>query len=218
MASRVMHLAIANEIMKQVHIKDFERFRLGIVLPDAYNNNIQSTTNSHLKYTTVDNTKKTYKLAWFRKTYAKQLKNDDLYLGYYLHLIQDTIFRYFVYSLHNWDPYPKGNTERLHNDYRLLNNYVIDRYNLPKCLNIPDNIKEEPIFNIYPFDIEQLLTDFKTDFDQYNNGDAFFFTQKMTDEFIKIATEKCIQEINSLNSGKTTIDELEWAWDNNPPK
>lgn len=218
MASRVMHLAIANEIINQIHLEDTNRFRLGIILPDAYNRNVQSATNSHLKYTTDCGTKKTYKLAWFRKTYAEQLKNDDLYLGYYLHLIQDTIFRYFVYSLHSWNPYPKGNTERLHNDYKLLNNYVIDRYNLPTILTIPDKIKEEPIFHIYPFDLEQLLSDFKTDFEPYNNGEAFFFTKEMTDGFIKMATEKCVAEINAINNDKSTIDELEWAWDNNPPK
>lgn len=218
MASRVMHHAIAAEIIKQIPIKDVNRFRLGIILPDAYNRNVQTSNNSHLKYTTTDGTKKTYKLDWFRKTYAKQLKNDDLYLGYYLHLIQDTIFRYFVYSLYNWDPYPKGNTERLHNDYKLLNNYVIDRYKLPNNLMISDNIKDESIFEFYPFDLEQLSVDLKADFEPYNSGDAFFFTQKMTDRFIKMATEKCIEEINALNNGKSTFDELEWAWDNNPPK
>lgn len=217
MASRVMHLAIAAEIIKQVPIKDVNRFRLGIILPDAYNHNVQTANNSHLKYTTANGTKKTYKLDWFRKTYAEQLKKDDLYLGYYLHLIQDTIFRYFMYSLYKWDPYPKGNTERLHNDYRLLNNYVIDRYKLPDSLVIPDRIQKEPIFDIYPFDTEQLSTDFKTDFESYNNGYAFFFTKEMTDEFIKMATEKCIAEIKAINNGKSVINELKWAWDNNPP-
>ena len=179
MASRVMHLAVANEIMKQVDIKDIERFRLGIIMPDAYKHNIQSATDSHLKYTTEDGTKKTYKLTWFRETYKEQLKNDELYLGYYLHLIQDIIFRYFVYSLHNWDPYPKGNIERLHNDYKLLNNYVVDKYNIFNCLIIPDGINQESIFDIYPFDLQQLSSDFKTDFEKYDNGKAFFFTQQM---------------------------------------
>lgn len=213
MASRVMRLAIANEIMKQVQINDIERFRFGVILPDAY----KSATDSHLKYTTEDGTKKTYKLAWFRKNYAEKLKTDDLYLGYYLHLIQDTIFRYFVYSLYNWDPYPKGNIERLHNDYKLLNIYVIKKFNVSDTLCIPENILNESIFEIYPFDIEQMLKDFKTDFEPYNDGKAFFFTQKMADEYIKMATEKCLEEIKALQNGSSTIDEMEWAWDKNPP-
>ncbi len=218
MASRVMHLAIANEIMKQVKINDIDRFRLGVVLPDAYKHNIQSATDSHLKYTTEDGTKKTYKLAWYRETYGELMKTDELYLGYYLHLIQDTIFRYFVYSLHNWDPYPKGNIERLHNDYKLLNNYVVNEYNISKSLVIPENITDEPIFEIYPFDVEQFSADFKTDFEPYSDGEAFFFTQKMADEYIKMAKEKCLEEIKALKSGTSTINELEWAWDKKPPK
>ena len=58
MASRVMHLAIAAEIAKQIHIKDINRFRLGVILPDAYNRDVQTANNSHLKYTTADGTKK----------------------------------------------------------------------------------------------------------------------------------------------------------------
>lgn len=218
MASRVMHLAIANEIMKQVQINDIDRFRLGIILPDAYKHNIQSATDSHLKYTTENGTKKTYKLAWFRKTYGERMKTDELYLGYYLHLIQDTIFRYFVYSLHNWDPYPKGNIERLHNDYKLLNNYVVNEYNISNSLVIPQDINEELIFDIYPFDTKQLSADFKKDFEPYSDGEAFFFTQKMADEYIKMATEKCLEEIKALENGTLTMNELEWAWDKNPPK
>ena len=218
MASRVMHLAIAGEIMKQVSVRDAARFRLGSVLPDAYKHSIQAATDSHLKYSFADGTKKTYKLTWFRKTYARQMQNDYLYLGYYLHLIQDTVFRYFVYSLHNWDPYPSGNIGRLHNDYKLLNRYVIDKYGLSDVLVIPDTIEAEPIFDIYPFDTVQLYADFKSDFAPYNNGTAFFFTEEMTDDFIRMATEKCLAEMQALKIGQTTMDEKEWAWDKNPPK
>lgn len=58
----------------------------------------------------------------------------------------------------------------------------------------------------------------ESDFETYNNGEAFFFTQKMADEYIKMATGKCIEEIKALQNGSSTIDEMEWAWDKNPPK
>lgn len=218
MASRVIHMAIANEIMKQINVKDVERFRLGTILPDAYMHNIQSATDSHLKYTTADGTKKTYKLAWFREVYGAKMKTDELYMGYYLHLIQDMVYRYFVYSLHNWDPYPKGNIGRLHNDYKLLNGYIIGKYKLNDSLVIPANLDKEPVFDIYPFDVARLSTDFKADFEPYNDGEVFFFTQDMADEFISMATEKCISEIKALADGESTIDELQYAWDKQTPK
>lgn len=39
MASRMLHLAVLEELMKKIpiKIKDKNRFRLGCVLPDAYN-------------------------------------------------------------------------------------------------------------------------------------------------------------------------------------
>ena len=111
-----------------------------------------------------------------------------------------------------------GPIERLHNDYKLLNNYVVNEYNISDSLVIPDGINEEPIFDIYPFDIVQLSADFKTDFEPYSDGEAFFFTQKMADEYIKMATGKCLEEIKALENGSFTIDEMEWAWDKNPPK
>lgn len=135
-----------------------------------------------------------------------------------MRLIQDTIFRCFVYTLHNWDPYLKGNIEHLHNDYKLLNNYVVGEYNISDYLVLTENINTEAIFDVYTFDIEQLSADFKTDFEVFNHGEAFFFTQKMADEYIKMATEKCLEEIKALESGTSTINELEWSWDKNPPK
>ncbi|MBQ6863043.1 MAG: hypothetical protein IJO14_02270 [Clostridia bacterium] len=218
MASRIMHFAIANELQKQVNIKDPQRFCLGILLPDAYVHSIQAATDSHLKYTVADGQKKTYRLQWFRETYAQQLQNDDLYLGYYLHLIQDMVFRRFVYDMHNWDPYPQGNIERLHNDYKLLNDYLVKQYTLCNTLRVPDDVHKEALFSIYPFDLPQLQTDFAADFEPYCEGEIFFFTHKMADEYIAMATQHCIAEMQALQAGGFTFDEEQWAWDKNPPK
>lgn len=75
MASRVMHLAIAAEIMKQEPIKDINRFRLGVILPDAYNRNVQTVNNSHLKYTTADGAKKDIQIKLVQKDLRRSVKN-----------------------------------------------------------------------------------------------------------------------------------------------
>ena len=217
MASRMMHLAIASEICKRLPLEDPERFRLGTLLPDAYVHNIQSATDSHLKYAFANGQKKTYKLAWFRTQFADRLLQDSLYTGYYLHLIQDMVFRCFVYTLHDWDPYPKGNIQKLHNDYKLLNPYIIRQYQLKNHLIIPSDFDSEPIFSIYPFDTKQLTADFSADFLPYNNGSAFFFTQQMTDDYIKMATEKSLLEYAALQNNTSAFDEQEWSWEQNPP-
>lgn len=116
MASRIMHLAIAGGVAQKTEIKDIKRFRLGIVLPDAYSPEV-NTEISHLKINILEGTKKTYKLAYFRETYADEIIKDSLYLGYYMHLIQDILYRKFVYDKYKWNPMIEGNVKRLHNDY-----------------------------------------------------------------------------------------------------
>ena len=148
-----MHLAIANEIAKRIPIRDFERFQVGSILPDAYADGI-STAESHLKTKIKNKTQNTYRLSYFRERYQDELKNDSLYLGYYMHLVQDILFRHFVYDDYKWDPVPKGNIERLHKDYGLINKYVIKKYGLTEKTNISGDLKTEKTMEIYPFDLE----------------------------------------------------------------
>ena len=121
MASRILHLAVAEEIMKQVNIKDKNRFRLGCILPDAYN----QRSDSHLKMFVCGNSKKTYDLDKFISLFKNEINEDELYIGYYLHLIQDLIFRELVYDKYKYDPTISGSVQRLHNDYHLTNLYAI---------------------------------------------------------------------------------------------
>lgn len=211
MASRIMHLAIANEIAKQISIQDMNRFRVGSMLPDAYAKGL-STAESHLKKKINNNTQNTYGLSYFRKKYQEEMEHDSLYLGYYMHLIQDILFRHFVYDDYKWDPVPEGNIERLHKDYGLINTYVINKYGLANETSISMNLKTEKIMEIYPFDLQQLEVNLYNDFQVSHEGEIFFFTGIMADEYITMATKKCIEEIKAMKNGIYTIDEEEYAW------
>ena len=92
MASRILHLIVAKEIIKQIKIKDENRFKFGMILPDAYNGDIDKAS-SHMKIVICDGRKKTYDLTQFKREFAKEIYENDLYLGYYLHLLQDMIYR-----------------------------------------------------------------------------------------------------------------------------
>ena len=65
-------------------------------------------------------------LECFRDRYGKYMKKDDLYLGYYLHLIQDMLYRRVMYGEHGWNSSVPGNVEKLYRDYEILNEYVSD--------------------------------------------------------------------------------------------
>ena len=79
MASRILHLAAAEMIMRQLEINDKNRFRLGIILPDAYNMK-GSKEDSHLKISVMGNSRKTYDLDKFRHIFREQMTEDELYM------------------------------------------------------------------------------------------------------------------------------------------
>mgnify|MGYP007098668772 CR=1 FL=1 len=209
MASRIIHLAITDRILKGYRCKDRNRLELGSILPDA-----AAGGNSHLKTGIANGTKKTYDLTAFRSKFLTKMTEDDLYLGYYMHLIQDMYFRNFVYNRYHWNPLPPGNVERLHHDYALINQYVVQKYALTDTITVPSEFDAEPLNELGPFTIRQFLADMKTDFHSSPTGTAFFFTPKMADEFITLAGEKCEHEIDSLYNGLDCIDEKTLAWRN----
>lgn len=211
MASRIMHLAIAEILIRRGAAANADRFRLGSVMPDAYGGGL-GTAASHFKARVINGTKNTYRLSDFRKDYAAELLSDDLYLGYYLHLVQDMLFRNYVYDIHGWNPVPQGNPQRLHNDYALLNPYIIGRYALESRLLIPDDIAGQRLMAVYPFDLQQLVHDISGDFSACAQGEHFFFTRQMADEFIGMAASRCAEEISALKSGGSLIDEIRYAW------
>lgn len=211
MASRIIHLAIIEKIKSKINVKDINRLKLGSILPDAYNENC-STNVSHLKIDTCNGTKKTYDLNYFRDVYGEQMRSDDLYLGYYLHLIQDMAFRYFVYEQYKWNPMIPGNVERLHNDYRLINTYVIEQYCLKPDIYIPKDFEQESINRLYSFDVVGQINDLKNDFIPYNEGEIFFFTKEMADLFIEDAERICQREVEAIFHGGLLTNQELGAW------
>lgn len=211
MASTIMHMVITELAAKAVSIQNTERLLLGAVLPDAYTDGVPKK-KSHLDRYICGNAKKTYDLTGFRKHFEAEMKTDNLYLGYYLHLIQDLIYRDFVYREHHWNPCIPGNVERLHHDYSLLNDYIIKKYYVQNTINIPENFATEQIHKLYPFDTKKLLSNLQVQFMPGTEGEIFFFTKEMADQFIKKAVNICIKELQSFFSGKKYVDEYTWAW------
>ena len=107
MASSMIHLAIVQGMRKEVSFRDINRLFLGVILPDG-----AVAGNGHLKKKICENTRYTYDLEFFRDRYGKYMKKDDLYLGYYLHLIQDMLYRRFMYGEHGWNSSAPGNVEK----------------------------------------------------------------------------------------------------------
>lgn len=105
MASSMIHLAITKGLTEERETKALERLFLGSILPDG-----AVSGNSHLKKCLTDNDF-TYDLEFFRTRFGEQMQKDPLYLGYYLHLVQDLFFRNFIYGEYHFDSSIPGNVE-----------------------------------------------------------------------------------------------------------
>ena len=209
MASRIIHYALAKEILKHYNYKDSNRFYLGSVLPDASKtNNREAHFNKYLD----NDTKKTHDLTLFRGLYLDKMLDDDLYLAYYLHLLEDIIFREFMYHKFDFNPYEKGYISTLHNDYHILNKYFIDKYNLEFEIEIPNNIYEEELIKAYEFNIEEFLNEMKEDFKDNINEEAKFFTKEKADKFFNKCLEICLKEIDAIFINHKYLNEDDYKW------
>ena len=206
MASRIVHLAIADELIKKAEIKDKDRFRIGSLLPDA----IPDKKAHYSKRIGED--RKTFDLSYFYERYKDKILTDDLYLGYHLHLLEDVLFRWYMYEIRGYTPAVKGNVEALHNDYSLINAYVRDKYEISDYITLPEGIKEEEIFKDFDFDIEGLLEEFKEDLKCEAEGEAVFFDRKAADMYIDKCVKECLKEMEALRIGERYFNEDDYAW------
>ena len=211
MASSIVHLAVTNELTKQISFTDTNRLKFGAIVAD-YGAGGNQNGNSHLKVNVLDGKKKTYDFDRFRDLFGKRMLSDDLYMGYYLHLVQDSLYRQFVYDRYHWNPMLPGNVERLHKDYQIVNQYIISRYSLKNDIVIPDGFDNEDLNQISSFDTAGLIKKLEEYFLPVEEEPVFFFTKEMSDEFIGEALAFCHKEVEKLRRGEVGIDMLEYAW------
>ena len=137
MASAIIHIAVANELNKELK-RDKSKFLIGSIAPDIAKIVGDSREKSHfidIKGTDIPN------IDLFLSKYKKYL-SDDFVLGYYVHLYTDYLwFKYFIPEIIDKNIIKKldGTSIRsndiafskyVYNDYTNLNIDVIEQYNL----------------------------------------------------------------------------------------
>lgn len=205
MASRIIHLAVAHELAARLNIKDTERFFFGHVLPDMivgeYEYRLPAKKKTHF-YTLLASGRKTYDFYRFYDEYKDKL-DDMLYLGYYVHLIEDNIFRQYLYyrvGLLKRRGEPKL-LDELYEDYRKLNPILIKRYNI-SLPTVPKGVESESIYNRFNITPIEWLEDMKSDFNDRSDGELLHFTRELIDEFIGECVSVITKELEELKAGR----------------
>ena len=179
---RTIHYLFGELFSKQIEIKDKQRFLLGNVLPDAYAN---GSDRDKTHYTVKTDTQVYFDFSEFRNQYTELILSDDLYLGYYMHLVEDAFYRQFLYSDRVIRPRNPEEVTMLHNDYHILNSHIVNNYHLQNELTFPIDLEDEAIGNIAEFRVNGFLEDMSGDFMDQTTGTTRFLTEALLDEFIE---------------------------------
>lgn len=212
MASRMIHLAVTELLLKDGDIPDGERFRLGSLLPDAYGKGVPPRVLTHFRSESPDG-RFCFDLERFRTCYAEEL-GDPLYLGYYLHLLEDALFRRcFLENIPDWRGEDPVKVERLHRDYWYMNRYIAELCGLNVDLTLSSIRGDEEILKLYPFDDGLLRRNLKSDFVPPPGEHTFIYmTKGFVNAFIPETAAFCRKEISALRNGGQLTDPWEYAW------
>ena len=208
MAQRTIHYLFGEMISNQVPISDKKRFLLGSILPDAIESSNRIT--SHFKVTT--DTHKYFNFEAFRTKYYDQILQDDLYLGYYMHLVEDAFYRAFFYNARFPMPRTREEVTRLHQDYHILNHYIVQKYQIQNILDLTFPLGNTPISNLTSFLIDEFLVELSHDFTEQTQGETTFITEWMLDQFVEQFIPLAIEEVKSIKNGSSTLNVTDFAW------
>jgi|GEM_PF-1582610 len=213
MAARVLHLTIAKILSDQLMLKDELAFQIGHLVPDAIAYDSASHAISHYKENAMNDTKKLMNYYAFRDQFAESILNDDLKLGYFFHLVQDAIYRKFLYIDYDFNKF-YGETFRmaLYKDYQIMNGYLVNKYDLQKVSVYSNDQIAKDINDLHPFNIEAFIGEVNGDFDLKVKGTTSYFTEKMADEYLQIAVKTCLKEYEALKKGVKVSNPLYYAW------
>lgn len=193
MPSPVIHYCISNKILKLINL-DRNLFIAGSFAPDAHDQTSEGRRKSHFQKINTD-----YDISAFKNKYMMGEFNDFI-LGYYCHLIADTM------SFNNFNlQYLQGESEEekskrvkmCYADYSILNGKLISHYQLTKeNIFIPEflcvkEVKAEALSCI--------ISEFQQNFDHMDKEETLSILnfEFVLNEINDIA-EKCVVDIRNL--------------------
>ncbi len=212
MAQRTIHYCLGTFLIERGLIHDKDRFLLGTVLPDAYRDP-RDRRKAHFQSDRIPG-KRFFDFDEFYDRYEEKIREDDLYLGYYLHLLEDDLYRDLFHRRLQL-PRMKNDedVETLHRDYHLLNRIIVEKYDLHYDIAVPDGLEEEELLKILPFDIENFLEEFKKDFHEEVSGECRFISEDMVFRFLDEYRDPVLNETEALRRKERFLKAEDWAWE-----
>ena len=213
MAQRTIHYLIGEELIG-MGVRDVDRFRVGNLLPDAIEDLIYRPLTHYQVDVPIDGGSARFSdFERFRREFAPLVETDGLYLGYYMHLIEDVCYRRF-WNRVRFAPrdMTRENVAVLHNDYHLLNRYIVSRCGIRDELVMPRDFEAEPVNRIYPFLLRDFLDEMRGDFSENPQGTTHYLTEALLEQFLAEAMPLCREALRRILAGEEPLDPRELTW------
>ena len=212
MAQRTIHYLLGELLLRQVPLPDRRRFLLGSILPDAFAE-LSERAKTHFTNRSIPGYMY-FDFDAFRNRFGVKMAADDLYLGYYMHLMEDNYYRVFFrerlgVAIDNQKP---EQVQRLHLDYTLLNAYIVGRYGLRNEVERPADFEKEPLAAVARFDLDGFLAAFDGDFTRQVEGETRYLTETVLEDFLALHYESCLRELRTVLQGGRGLIARDMAW------
>ena len=213
MAQRTVHYLLG-EILIREGVGDIDRFRVGNLLPDAYTGYENRFRTHFVKDIQTEAGRVAFcDLESFYDRFRDRMQTDSLYLGYYMHLVEDACYRVFWRSLGLQGKIrTSDDIRKLHRDYRILNGYIVEHYGLNCEARMPERFEYEPINSIYPFEAGRLLADLENDFKDRPQGKTSLLREEGLDAFIDTYTDKCREVLRQVKTTGRSVPSQFLTW------
>ena len=214
MAQRTIHVLFGTLLSDKIELYDKNRFLIGSILPDAYIDPSDRKVAHFIKNLPDENCLY-FDFQDFFEKYDLKVRNDDLYLGYYAHLVEDAFYRYFLYYEKCFmKKIKRYELDILHNDYYILNSYIAGKYVLPRHLEVPKDFEDEPLNGITEFDIKEIVSAYENDVVEVRNEKTELLTEAMLEEFVLKYIDVLADELHSVKNGHSKLNVLDYKWEN----
>ncbi len=185
MAQRTIHYLVG-ELIRDDHIKDVNRFRIGSILPDAYTptGKYPDVIRQLTHFEEYHDDTIYYHYERFVECFKDHM-DDDLYLGYYMHLVEDMYWRKFWKENDMESAKTFGDIEVIHHDYHMMNEYIVKTYGLEEEIVGIEHFEKEAINEVFAYHLDTILADLHHDFNEHVEGEFVYLTPSKLDIFIK---------------------------------
>ena len=208
MASSIIHLCIAKEVVKELNVNE-EEFLYGNILPDYLaikNYRKKDKLHFYEKQTIGDITKENVNLEKFIRQYGKEIK-DSVSLGIYSHFITDYIWieNFMINHLvninnKNYLRTKRGNIRNnritVYKEYDKMNKWLINKYNV--SAEFIKNINYNGIFKeIYDLPTEEIFNKTNQYMNQFKDGEMEIFTKEEIENFIQMTSKEVVKRLKA---------------------